>query len=72
MLVVPTTPYRPYAKQYSGVHLNSFTKAITFQKLSEEGIQNLGPAVEEMALAEGLQGHQQAVRVRLNYLKSKS
>ena len=67
-----TLPTNGYAKQYSGVHLNSFTKAITFQKLSEEGIQNLGPAVEEMALAEGLQGHQQAVRVRLDYLKSKS
>ncbi len=67
-----TLPTNGYAKQYSGVHLNSFTKAITFQKLSEEGIQNLGPVVEEMALAEGLQGHQQAVRVRLNYLNSKS
>ena len=67
-----TLPTNGYAKQYSGVHLNSFTKAITFQQLSEEGIQNLGPAVEEMALAEGLRGHQQAVRVRLNYLKNKS
>ena len=66
-----TLPTNGYAKQYSGVHLSSYTKAITFQKLTEEGLQNVGPAVEQMALAEGLDGHQQAVRIRLDALKVK-
>lgn len=66
-----TLPTNGYARQYSGVNLQSFTKAISFQKLTKEGILGLGPAVEKMALAEGLQGHQQAVRVRLNTLEQK-
>ena len=51
-----TLPTNGYAKQYSGVNLDSFLKQMTFQKISAKGIQNIGPAIELMAEAEGLQG----------------
>ena len=65
-----TLPTNGYAKQYSGVNLDSFTKAITFQEISEEGIQKIGNSIELMAEAEGLQAHKNAVTLRLNKLKS--
>ncbi|PKB44280.1 histidinol dehydrogenase [Cellulophaga sp. RHA19] len=64
-----TLPTNGYAKQYSGVNLDSFTKSITFQKISEEGIQGIGKAIELMAEAEGLQAHKNAVTLRLKSLK---
>ncbi len=64
-----TLPTNGFAKQYSGVNLDSFMKSMTFQKISEEGIQNIGPAIELMAEAEGLQAHKNAVTLRLNKLK---
>jgi histidinol dehydrogenase len=64
-----TLPTNGYAKQYSGVNLDSFMKSMTFQKISEEGIKNIGPAIELMAEAEGLQAHKNAVTLRLNSLK---
>lgn len=64
-----TLPTNGYAKQYSGVHLDSFMKNMTFQKLSKEGIQNIGKAIEIMAEAEGLHAHKNAVTLRLNSLK---
>lgn len=64
-----TLPTNGYAKQYSGVNLDSFMKSITFQKISEKGIQNIGKAIETMAEAEGLQAHKNAVTLRLNSLK---
>jgi len=63
-----TLPTNGYARQYSGVNLDSFLKAITFQKISAQGLQELGPAIEVMAEAEGLGAHKNAVRVRLNDL----
>ncbi len=60
-----TLPTNGYAKSYSGVSLDSFVKKISFQKLSEEGIKNIGPAIEIMADAEGLQAHKNAVSIRL-------
>ncbi|MFD2550908.1 histidinol dehydrogenase [Bizionia sediminis] len=65
-----TLPTNGFSKAYSGVNLNSFMKAITFQKLSKQGIYNLGPAIQIMAEAEGLQAHKNAVTIRLNSLKS--
>jgi histidinol dehydrogenase len=62
-----TLPTNGYAKAYSGVSLDSFVKKITYQKLSKEGIHNIGSAIELMAEAEGLQAHKNAVTVRLNY-----
>ncbi|WP_299439432.1 histidinol dehydrogenase [uncultured Aquimarina sp.] len=64
-----TLPTNGYAKQYSGVNLDSFMKSMTFQKLSEEGIKSIGKAIEIMAEAEGLQAHKNAVTLRLNSLE---
>ena len=64
-----TLPTNGYAKQYSGVNLDSFMKTISFQKISEEGIQAIGPAIELMAEAEGLDAHKRAVSFRLKDLK---
>lgn len=67
-----TLPTNGYAKQYSGVNLDSFLKTISFQKISEEGIQNIGPAIELMAEAEGLEAHKKAVTYRLEAIKNKN
>ncbi|RRJ92701.1 histidinol dehydrogenase [Paenimyroides tangerinum] len=67
-----TLPTNGYAKNYSGVSLDSFIKKITFQKLSSEGIQNIGPAIELMAEAEELFAHKNAVTLRLQDLSSKA
>ena len=67
-----TLPTNGYAKQYSGVNLDSFLKQITFQKISAEGIQNIGPAIEAMAHAEGLQAHKNAVTLRLKDLENEA
>ncbi|HRI79581.1 MAG TPA: histidinol dehydrogenase, partial [Cyclobacteriaceae bacterium] len=64
-----TLPTNGYAKAYSGVSLESFTKTITYQKLTAEGLKALGPSVEIMAEAERLQGHAKAVSIRLKKLK---
>ncbi|WP_369765117.1 histidinol dehydrogenase [Flavobacterium sp. WC2429] len=64
-----TLPTNGYAKNYSGVNLDSFTKSMTFQKISEKGIQNIGNAIEIMAEAEGLQAHKNAVTLRLKSLE---
>ena len=60
-----TLPTNGFARTYSGVSLDNFVKKITFQRLSRAGLQALGPAVEAMAAAEGLEAHRQAVAVRL-------
>ena len=60
-----TLPTNGFARAFSGVSLESFQKNITFQQLSREGLQALGPAVEAMAHAEQLEAHRQAVRIRL-------
>ena len=60
-----TLPTSAYARSYSGVSVDSFVKKITFQSLSAEGIQNLGPTVEILAELEGLQAHKNAVSIRL-------
>ena len=64
-----TLPTNGYAKAYSGVSLDSFIRKITFQEINREGIQNIGPAIEVMAAHEQLDGHKNAVSVRLNSLK---
>ncbi|UOK41754.1 MULTISPECIES: histidinol dehydrogenase [Flavobacterium] len=64
-----TLPTNGYAKNYSGVNLDSFLKSMTFQKITEKGIQNIGKTIEIMAEAEGLQAHKNAVTLRLNNLK---
>ena len=64
-----TLPTNGFSKSYSGVNLDSFTKAITFQKISKEGIQTIGKSIELMAAAEGLDAHKNAVSIRLKDLK---
>lgn len=63
-----TLPTNGFATAYSGVSLDSFIKKITFQKLTKDGIKNIGPIVEELAAAEQLQAHKYAVSVRLDEL----
>jgi len=60
-----TLPTNGYAKAYSGVSVDSFVKKITFQKLSKEGLEEIGKTVELMAEAEGLEAHKKAVSIRL-------
>ena len=66
-----TLPTNGYARNYRGVSLDSFVKKITMQQVTAEGIKNIGPSVELMADAEGLQAHKNAVTVRLKSLKEK-
>lgn len=56
------------ANTFSGVSVDSFVKKITFQKISKKGIENIGPSVEAMAEAEGLDAHKSAVSIRLKQL----
>ncbi|MBD8389906.1 histidinol dehydrogenase [Dysgonomonas sp. BGC7] len=60
-----TLPTNGYATAYSGVNLDSFTKKITFQKITKQGIKNLGPTIEVMAENEELFAHKNAVTLRL-------
>jgi len=64
-----TLPTNGYAKQYSGVNLDSFMKSMTFQKISSKGILEIGKTIELMAEAEGLRAHKNAVTLRLESLK---
>lgn len=63
-----TLPTNGYATAYSGVNLDSYHRKITFQELTPEGIRAIGPAVEVMAANEQLDGHKNAMSVRLNSL----
>ncbi|MEL0642982.1 histidinol dehydrogenase [Olleya sp. Ti.3.14] len=64
-----TLPTNGFSKAYSGVNLDSFTKAITFQNITKQGLLNIGNTIELMAEAEGLQAHKNAVTIRLKDLK---
>ncbi|MCS6821673.1 MAG: histidinol dehydrogenase [Microscillaceae bacterium] len=60
-----TLPTNGFARVYSGVSLDSFFKKITFQKITQKGIRNLGKTIEIMAEAEGLMAHKNSVSLRL-------
>lgn len=64
-----TLPTNGYARAYSGVSLDSYIKKITFQEITAEGIEHLGPTIELMAEKEELFAHRNAVTVRRNFLK---
>jgi histidinol dehydrogenase len=66
-----TLPTNGFAKAYSGVSIDSFVKKITYQQITERGLTNIAPTVMEMAEAEGLQAHSNAVGIRLQWLTSK-
>lgn len=63
-----TLPTNGHARAYSGVSVDSFVKKVTFQRITEEGLRNVGPVVTAMARAEGLEAHARAVEVRLEAL----
>jgi len=60
-----TLPTNGYAAMYSGVSVDSFVKKITYQQLTKEGLENIGNTVIQMAAAEGLDGHKNAVAIRI-------
>ena len=64
-----TLPTNGYAKAYSGVSLDSFIRKITFQEIKPEGLCKIGPAIEVMAANESLDGHKNAVSVRLDAVR---
>ena len=66
-----TLPTHQYALAYNGVNLDSFNRKITFQYLSEDGVQSIGHAVVCMAENELLEAHAQAMRMRIDALKAK-
>ena len=66
-----TLPTNGYAHAYSGVSVDSFVKKITFQQLTERGLINIGQSVIEMANAESLDAHSNAVSIRLKDIQSK-
>jgi histidinol dehydrogenase len=63
-----TLPTSGYARSWSGLTTNSFRKRIFFQEVTARGIRNIGPPTELLAGAEMLEGHRNAVSVRLKYL----
>ncbi|MBL4650363.1 MAG: histidinol dehydrogenase [Aureispira sp.] len=65
-----TLPTNGFARNYSGVSLDSFVKKITFQKATKQGLKNIGWAVELMAAAEELEAHKNAVTIRLKNLEN--
>lgn len=66
-----TLPTNGYAKVYSGVSLDSFIRKITFQEITRQGIEAIGPVIEVMAANELLDAHRNAVSVRLQYIKTR-
>jgi histidinol dehydrogenase len=64
-----TLPTNGFSKSYSGVNLDSFTKSITFQEITREGLVSIGKSIEIMAETEGLQAHKNAVSIRLKDLE---
>ncbi|OFX80155.1 MAG: histidinol dehydrogenase [Bacteroidetes bacterium GWE2_29_8] len=67
-----TLPTNGAAKAYSGLTLEAFCKYISFQTINEQGIRNIGPYVEKMAEAEGLDAHKNAVTIRLKFLQNEN
>jgi histidinol dehydrogenase len=65
-----TLPTNGYAKAYSGVSIDSFVKKITFQQLTERGLTNIAQTVIEMAKAESLDAHANAVQIRVDTINN--
>lgn len=63
-------PTSGYAKAFGGVSVDSFTRSVTFQELTPEGLKNISAAVETLAKAEGLQAHKNAVTIRMKKINS--
>ncbi|PLX23894.1 MAG: histidinol dehydrogenase [Salinivirgaceae bacterium] len=65
-----TLPTNMAARAFSGVNMDTFMKKITFQQITEKGVQNIGEAVSTMALNEELQAHANAMLLRLNSIQN--
>ena len=63
-----TLPTHGHARAYSGVNLDSYSRKITFQHITPDGIRHIGPAVASMAQAEQLEAHRQAMTIRIESL----
>jgi histidinol dehydrogenase len=61
-----TLPTNGYARVYNGVNLDHYVKKITFQQISKEGLENIGPAIMKMAETEALIAHKNSVSLRIN------
>ncbi|MGC9374293.1 MAG: histidinol dehydrogenase [Bacteroidales bacterium] len=64
-----TLPTNGFARSYSGLNMDAYFKKITFQKATKQGLEIIGPFVEQMAEAEQLQAHKNAVNIRLKTMK---
>ncbi|KGK16337.1 histidinol dehydrogenase [Vibrio navarrensis] len=64
-------PTYGYTRTYSSLGLADFSKRMTVQELSAEGLKNLAPTVVTMAEAEGLDAHKRAVTIRVEKLQSR-
>jgi histidinol dehydrogenase len=64
-----TLPTNGWARSYSGVNLDSFSKKITFQEITKQGLLSIGPAIEKMAAAEQLEAHKNAITLRLKEIQ---
>ncbi|MGF1788393.1 histidinol dehydrogenase [Photobacterium swingsii] len=63
-------PTYGYTRTYSSLGLADFSKRMTVQELSAEGLQQLAPAVTTIAEAEGLDAHKRAVTIRIEKLNA--
>jgi histidinol dehydrogenase len=66
-----TLPTHGYAVAYSGVNLDSYNRKITFQEITQEGIKQIGKAVEIMAENEQLDAHKNAMKLRVEEVEGK-
>jgi histidinol dehydrogenase len=65
-----TLPTNGFARSYSGVSTESFVKKITFQELTSRGLRQIGRSIELLAEAEQLEGHRNAVSIRLKSIEN--
>lgn len=61
-----TLPTNGFARAHNGVNLDSFVKKITFQKVTEKGLHEIGHYTRDIANAEGMNAHARAVTVRMH------
>ncbi|EOE2080926.1 histidinol dehydrogenase [Vibrio cholerae] len=62
-------PTYGYTRTYSSLGLADFSKRMTVQELTADGLQLLAPTVVTMAEAEGLDAHKRAVTIRVEKLQ---
>ncbi|MCG9627659.1 histidinol dehydrogenase [Vibrio mediterranei] len=65
-------PTYGYTRTYSSLGLADFSKRMTVQELTADGLRNLAPTVVTMAEAEGLDAHKRAVTIRVEKLAQES